>query len=476
MAGNTPRLSVAFYTRNRRESLAACLNALERQSLDADAFEVAIADFGSTDDTRAFLANLESSLQIRVIHEDSGDRIALRNRMLGICTGEIVMFIEADCVPSAGCLAHHVQRHMSSAGTGPIAILGNAHLPGGSERFALSRYVNDLNAKHRTANPTESPACTVFSAPLAEVRAIGGFDQRLTHGDAANRDLFLRLQAAGLRIEMDQDACAAPSDQIDFDVYRQSRVSAARGLIALYHKHPELLQNHPDSRLSFIKCHAKVREEEERTRLLEETAHELATIDLQALEILEDSGTPVARTVYKEFTAVMDELESAWANIGTLQGLRDEGLAQLQELAVTDSSSDPFATTNPRRLFAWPCWSDRSELDELMERIAPIARDGFATLVLRHDAQRDPEQKDAISALQSAYAKHYPEDTESSFEVLIESGSAEKHDYMRWGRAVSAFLPLGSEPRSFVRALGAESLDSASAVEDWRRRFEPITA
>jgi glycosyltransferase involved in cell wall biosynthesis len=83
--------------RNARDDLARCLESLARQSTPAESFEVIVVDDGSDDGTPDVAARAGA----RVVSQGRRGAGAARNRGAREARGEIVLYLDADCVADA---------------------------------------------------------------------------------------------------------------------------------------------------------------------------------------------------------------------------------------------------------------------------------------------------------------------------------------------------------------------------------------
>jgi glycosyltransferase involved in cell wall biosynthesis len=102
--------SIIVTTYNRPDALRRVLLDLDRQS--SDAFEVVVADDGSTGETADAMADLRDRVGYRLKHawqEDEGFRAA-RARNLGVLEseGDYLIFLDGDCIPLKGFVAGHL--------------------------------------------------------------------------------------------------------------------------------------------------------------------------------------------------------------------------------------------------------------------------------------------------------------------------------------------------------------------------------
>lgn len=96
-----PTVSVNIAVKNRRALLAACLDGLAAQTIRG--FEVIVVDNGSTDGTREMLderARDRSLPFTLLVLSREGSLGAARNAGVAASSGDVVAFVDSDCVPS----------------------------------------------------------------------------------------------------------------------------------------------------------------------------------------------------------------------------------------------------------------------------------------------------------------------------------------------------------------------------------------
>jgi glycosyltransferase involved in cell wall biosynthesis len=118
-----PFVTVIVPALNASDVIGTCLAAALNQSYPADAFEVIVADNGSTDHTCRVVDGFtrEAPGRVRLVVERTvRSSYAARNQALSSARGGIIAFTDADCVPSPVWLEHGV-RALQAQGSGGVA-------------------------------------------------------------------------------------------------------------------------------------------------------------------------------------------------------------------------------------------------------------------------------------------------------------------------------------------------------------------
>ena len=218
------KTAVIVTTYNRPDALAAVLAGyFEQTEMD---FELLVADDGSTDDTRALIANHAARAPFALHHvwqEDSGFRPgAARNRAAARSGADYLIFVDGDCVPARG----FVQQHKALAEknyflSGNRVLLSESftqrvlaeRLPLHQWRAArwlrawLARDVNRLlpllmlpDAPFRKRAPQQWQGVKTCNLSLwrADFLRVNGFDEAYSGWGLEDSDLAIRLIHAGV--------------------------------------------------------------------------------------------------------------------------------------------------------------------------------------------------------------------------------------------------------------------------------------
>lgn len=225
-------ISVVVPVRNGSRHLPGLFDALERQELERDAFEVLVVDDGSTDGSAALVgrwAALDPERR-RLLHTDGAGPAAARNLGVAQARGEWIAFTDCDVVPHPRWLAELG----AAASDGSVeAIEGRIEVTPTSAAAtdAFSHFVvNTTGGLYMTAN-------MAYRRTLLE--RVGGFDERFTDAFLEDSDLAFRVLDAGVPIPFVAEAIVYhPVIRVTpLGVLRSAR--RARWLAPFAAKHPD---------------------------------------------------------------------------------------------------------------------------------------------------------------------------------------------------------------------------------------------
>jgi glycosyltransferase involved in cell wall biosynthesis len=226
--------TIQLCTYNRARVLERVLDACFEQTISGDAYEVVLVDDGSSDETPAVIAraHARATCAFTVVSQANAGLAKARNAGIARARGERIIFIDDDVLP----LPNFVAEHLRAAERMPHAVVR-----GGAIEVAG---LDDLpppvwSLRHYSGNRFWT---TNVSAPLATIRAIGGFDESFTEYGWEDIDVGLRLRARGVPAILHPAALVyhykPPLRVGDVErMVRQARAQA-RTAVRLVRKHP----------------------------------------------------------------------------------------------------------------------------------------------------------------------------------------------------------------------------------------------
>jgi glycosyltransferase involved in cell wall biosynthesis/polysaccharide pyruvyl transferase WcaK-like protein len=175
-AAASPSVAVVIPVFNRAESLLRSLAGFAAQTHHD--FELIVADDGSTEDIAGAVAQAGLAVQPTVLRQDRDGFGAHRARNLGAAaaTAEVLVFVDADCIPHPQLIERHVWWH---ARAGNVVVAGSrAHVDAGE--FDLADVASGAALQARIAETAPVP-------PDDWRRLFYRRNKQLTMGDAAFR-------------------------------------------------------------------------------------------------------------------------------------------------------------------------------------------------------------------------------------------------------------------------------------------------
>lgn len=196
--GSSPAVSVVIPARNAAATLPACLEALRYQTGNPPAFEVVVVDDGSTDDT----AGVAGAMGVRVERISHTGAAAARNRGVEVTRGALLLFTDADCVPTPDWVARLTAPFADASVAGARGVYRTR------QRSLVARFVQlEYEDKYRLLKPLQDiDFVDTYSAAYRRdvFLANGGFDP--TFPFAEDQDFSFRLANRGYRLIFVPDA------------------------------------------------------------------------------------------------------------------------------------------------------------------------------------------------------------------------------------------------------------------------------
>jgi GT2 family glycosyltransferase len=179
-----PEIAVVIPTRNRETRLAFALEALARQTLDRDRFEVIVV---RSEDAIGPHATAPDGLAVRFLeHGGARGPGAQRNTGWRATRAPVIAFTDDDCRPAPDWL----ERMLAASRNG--ALVQGCTYPDPEERHLLLGFARSIEI----IGPSDWYETCNIAYPRDLLEELGGFDEDFTFS-AEDVDLGLRARAAG---------------------------------------------------------------------------------------------------------------------------------------------------------------------------------------------------------------------------------------------------------------------------------------
>jgi len=232
-------ISVVIPTFNSRDVLRRTIDALARQTLPPGAYEVVIADDGSTDGTAEMVADAaRGALEIRYVAQPNRGRSAARNLGVRAARGRIVLFIDADIWATPSLLEAHLGHYPPDAGRLGVQGRSLTHPDARVTPFMRAREITpDLSVRRRHDLSPVHIITRNFSVLRAEFEAVGGFDEGFTGYGWEDIELAMRLHARGVTFDYEPEALGYHYHVETLEGIRQKLRQAGAGAVYFWRKY-----------------------------------------------------------------------------------------------------------------------------------------------------------------------------------------------------------------------------------------------
>ena len=238
-------MSVVIPTCNRVRTLSEVLAAVESQ-VDAPPFEIVVVDDGSADGTADFLGRRRFPVPATVVGQPNKGPAAARNAGVAAATGELVVLLGDDMVPSRRWLAVHREGHRRRGDDQSLAVIGHTRWHRRVRATPFLRYVNDygLQFGYALIEDPEALPFTFFYASNASLRrrrlVEEPFDERFPTAAYEDTEVAYRLQKRGLRLVYEAGAGVDHDHPSDLSSFARRQEAAGYASVLLWRLHPEL--------------------------------------------------------------------------------------------------------------------------------------------------------------------------------------------------------------------------------------------
>lgn len=243
-----PEISVVIPTYRRPELLRACLDAVRKQDVDPDRFQVVVVNDASGDSTPEVLATANRGWPQMSAIEQAVNRgpAAARNAGVAAATAPLVLFLDDDIVAAPDLISRHLAFH--SAGDPLLGVVGQVEWLPSLTVTPFMHWLDTTDLQFRFAAMTEGTVdrpweafytCNL-SARTGLLREVGGFDERFPYPAFEDIDLGLRLTRLGFRLDYRPSALAWHSRPVSLNEFCRRTRQVGESATVLKRTQPDL--------------------------------------------------------------------------------------------------------------------------------------------------------------------------------------------------------------------------------------------
>lgn len=246
-------VSVIVVCLNERKNIENCLNSIIDQTFDRNQYEIIVVDNRSTDGTIEILDKYLGRQKIKVFTNPIRGIAKSRNIGVDAAKGELVAFLDADCIAPSHWLASLIQGYhkYQSIDSKIIAVGGSNIPPGNRNRFYqnLGVFLNSYLGSHgsvqgkRFVSDRYVPHLPTVNVLYNKARLIelGCFDESFTN-IGEDQDLSFRAQLKNYRMYYLSHSSVTHLLRDNLKKWMKNMFLYGKGRIWLIKKYPDKTQ------------------------------------------------------------------------------------------------------------------------------------------------------------------------------------------------------------------------------------------
>lgn len=219
---------------NEENNIGPCIDSIRAQDFSKNGYEIIAVDNGSIDDT----VRIIREKRVKLGNAEKKGPAAAKNRGIEIAKGEIIVFLDADCIAGKDWLKNLI-KPFENSGVGCVA----GEIQGFEPNTHLERFLNmrkHLSQSSNVRHPFLPYAATANAAYRREVfDRVGRFDENLIIGEDADFSWKMQIKTQ-LELYYNPDAVVFHPQETTIKGLFSQKKRHAYGTVALYKKYRKL--------------------------------------------------------------------------------------------------------------------------------------------------------------------------------------------------------------------------------------------
>ncbi|RJQ16228.1 MAG: glycosyltransferase [Nitrospiraceae bacterium] len=229
--------SIIIPVYNGEATIENCILSLLNQSMPADTYEIIVVDDGSTDSTGDVVGKFAGSKNLKYIHQKNSGPSAARNCGVEAASGEIVLFIDADCEASFNWI-EEMLRPFKDAGVAGVKGVYTSRQKEIIARLVQLEYEDKYNRMKRfpSIDFIDTYACGYRRKVF---RQAGGFDNSFPTASVEDQEFSFRIAKKGHKLVFNPKASVRHLHAASLGNYLRKKYKIGYWKVLVLKKHPE---------------------------------------------------------------------------------------------------------------------------------------------------------------------------------------------------------------------------------------------
>jgi len=234
------KVSVIIPAYNAENVIDKCLSSLLKQNYPKKSYEIIVVDDGSTDSTKEIVKKFK---KVKLIEQKHKGPAAARNLGAKHAKGDILLFIDADCIPSKNWIKYMVEPFKNKE---IVAVQGTYKTL--NKESLIARFAGyEIEERHEKMKKQKYiDFVGTFSAGYRKdiFLKFNGFDENFPEASGEDAELSFRISKAGYKIVFQPKAFVFHRHPDTLFKFLKRKFSHAYWRIYLYKKHSEKFLKH----------------------------------------------------------------------------------------------------------------------------------------------------------------------------------------------------------------------------------------
>ena len=228
-----PFVSVVIPTYNRKEMLKDCLESLFNQNYPKGEYEIIVVDDGSTDGTNEVIQSLSEKHKLKYFYQENKGPAAARNLGIENSEGEIICFIDDDCIADRDWIKNLIKGYTDDK----IGGVGGRTI-GYNPKNVIEKFQDYLFIP-KVIDNSYLPSINTANASYRRsiLIEVSGFDPRFRTNE--DYDLGIRVRKGGYRLRYMPSAIVYHKHREDFFGLLKREFYLAKGIKLICDKYPD---------------------------------------------------------------------------------------------------------------------------------------------------------------------------------------------------------------------------------------------